>query len=204
LGGLLLFTAVVAYACKYVLDVVRLHADQYDTIADLTYSRDNFVRLIRGSPGSSFGTAGRGGGNIQGGFEAPNGWMKNAADWLGIKYEVDVVSVSLGYDRPDWGEDLEVMRRLPKLRHLCLHHCEVTEEMIEALKAMHWLEKLRFDSTDITAEAAHALKLAMPNTHITVTHTEQRPSTEYRVDPFSGKREPVPGQSIGITDLDLP
>jgi hypothetical protein len=202
LAGLLLFIAIVGCACKYVLDVVRLHANQYDTIVTLVESPEDFFRHIGPRPGHSFGTGGRGGGVIQGCFEHPDGWVKDASDWLDIKYDVDVVSFRLAYNRPDLAHDLEIMRGLPKLKALHLDHCDVTDEMLEIIKQMDWLEKLTFGDTNIAAETAHAVKLAMRKTHIQVTHTEVRPSLKYRA--FAGEPGTAPGDSVGIIDVDLP
>jgi hypothetical protein len=115
------------------------------------------------------------------------------ADWLGIDYEVDVVSLGFRGPSQDVAQDIEVAARLPKLRGFSLHGEPITKDVIAALIALQGLESLvlirteisddealnglkrlkglrslDFHSTDINEAEAAGLKRALPHTRIRV------------------------------------
>jgi hypothetical protein len=171
LSTFLLAVAVIAYGCKWALHRVKLCAGQYDLLASITV-RPDIHHLVPPVPDNV------GGGNPPGGvhyaFAAPTGWEKEMADWLGIRYEIDVVHFQVYSPRIDLPHDVEIALRLPKLKNLGIHGEPIGDDIISACKRMKWLERLALANTDVTEETAAALKRALPNTEVSVYRYNQR------------------------------
>jgi hypothetical protein len=161
LASLLVLVAVAGYACKRILDHIRLHSEQLNIVAEIM-DRDRTKIWSELSIPSS---AGSGGTFVDLGM--PQGRTKELADWMGLPYKADVVSITLRGDRFSWERTMGLVARLPKLKHLWIAECEVTEPLIELIAEMDGLERVEFTNTTITEEMGLALKEALPNARIT-------------------------------------
>ena len=200
LATFLLAVAVIAYGCKWVLDRVNLCAGQYDLLVGISNVPENFRQVsppVPGPLGAGPGSPGRHPGKHVSAFgysfAIPTGWEKTVADWLGINYEVDVVTLSFRGPSQDVAKDIEVVARLPKLKGFSLQGEPITKDVIAAIKSMKGLESLvlvraeisdhddlnalegmnglrslDFHRTDLNEGEAAALKRALPLTHIRV------------------------------------
>jgi hypothetical protein len=166
----LVAVAVIAYGCKWALDRVKLCAGQYDLFSIKV--RPDIFHVVPPVPGNV------GGGNPPGGvqyvFAAPTGWEKKMADWLGIRYEIDVVHFQVYSPRIDLSHDVEIALRLPRLESFGIHGEPIRDDIISACKRMEWLERLTLANTDVTEETAATLKRALPNTEAFVCRYNQR------------------------------
>jgi hypothetical protein len=160
LASLLLFIALAGYVCKRVLDTVQLHCNQLNVVAELMDRNPTKIWDGLGIPSS----VQSGGTGVS--VRAPDGWAKDMADWMGLRYEADIVSINLSGERFSWERTMELVRRLPKVKRLWILRCDVPESLIDLIAEMEYLESVTFTDTDITEEMGLALKDALPNARI--------------------------------------
>jgi hypothetical protein len=114
LATFLLAVAVIAYGCKWTLDRVNHYAGQYNRLAIMSMNPEQF-RWLHPPVASGSGTYG---GHFVWSFAEPTGWEKAMADWMGIKYEVDVVALAIFQRTVDLARDMETALGMPHLKEL--------------------------------------------------------------------------------------
>ena len=85
---------------------------------------------------------------------------------LGDTFFSDVYRLTI-VANPYTGDALQMLKRLPELKELCIAGHQVTDATLENLPGMHQLRTLVLTDTDVTDAGVAKLQKALPNCRIT-------------------------------------
>jgi hypothetical protein len=167
-----IFIAGVAILTNWLIDRVQRHAQQMDVASELVdVSVVNLTNDL-----TDRHSVGRSGGNHVT-IERATGWENTIAGWLGLRYEADVIGLSVRVNDNEWDNVFAMISSFPKLRSINLMDCHVTDDMLDDLRRVQ-LDAISFSNTDISKKCAIDLKEALPDARIAAFHDEYYPMTK--------------------------
>jgi hypothetical protein len=176
LASLLLFTAAMGGFFATIMHIQGRYANQTAVVAEILTSygrRDGPYDEVRVKTKVAPYVGFAGGRFVWDRlkFQAPSGWRKTIADFVGLDYTLDVTSFVVDGNQGDPRRLLELAKELPQLKQLRFQSCLNGDSYIDLLAELSQVETIELYFANVSPTALAKLRKALPKVNVQVRNT---------------------------------